>query len=55
MRLTIEGTAAQEGHAATVTDSSDDLDIDEVGSLIRSLLLAWGFHPESVNDLIEPI
>ena len=54
MRLTIEGTATQEGHSVTVTDPSDGLDIDEVGSLIRSLLLAWGFHPENVNELIEP-
>ena len=54
MRLTIEGTATQEGRKAGVDDPSDDLDIQEVADLIRSLLLAWGYHPENVNELIEP-
>ena len=32
----------------------DDLTITEAGEILRYLLLAWGFHPDNVDELIPP-
>lgn len=39
-------------HSVSITTPSDNCDLFEVGDLLRSLLLAWGFQPDNVNDLI---
>lgn len=58
MRITLEPTERIEGqvdqqHKVIIETASDGHDIMEMGELLRAALLAWGFHHENVEDLIE--
>ena len=55
MKITIEPTQDQskEKHAfdtITIESLHDDLHIDEAMSLVERALVAWGFHPDTVQD-----
>lgn len=60
MKITIEPTTDQSNWPAkhcciSVTHPSDDLCMFEViEDLIRPALLAWGFHPKTVAEHLDP-
>lgn len=52
MKITMSTThQGPHSRAITVATQGDDQDINDVGEMLRSLLLAWSFAPESVNAL----
>lgn len=60
MKLTLEPTVDQEQyhdcelyHTIVIIHPADDLTIEEVGGLMRNALLAWGYHPENVDELFR--
>ena len=53
MKITLEGTEADKGKAVSIINPSDDLDIAAIADLLRALLLAWGYQPKNVDELIE--
>lgn len=53
MKITIAGTAHNEGHEASVTEPRDDLELYAVMELFKQALLAYGFQPESIKDYFE--
>lgn len=60
MRLIMEPTEDQTQrespqHRVVIEVVNDDLDIDAIGELLRSLLLAYGYHHENVDELIAPL
>lgn len=59
MRITFAPTAigpydAPAQHTVSLETPHDDLDISEIVRLLRGALVAWGFHPANVDDLIPP-
>jgi len=48
MKITIQNYDRQ----VTVDTGHDDMDIYEVGTELRYLLVAVGFHPESVKEIL---
>ena len=57
MKIVMEPTEGVDGeafpqHKVTIETRSDGSDIQEVGDLLRSLLLAWGYQPENVDEVI---
>ena len=54
MRLTIEGTVNEVGRSVSIIEPKDAQSIDEMADMIRAALLAWGFQPDSVDELIKP-
>lgn len=55
MEPTAEGLDREyQNHKVTIELATDEADVQEVGDLLRGLLLAWGFAPESVNEVIAP-
>ena len=54
MQLTIEGTNTETGRIVSIIEPGDDKSMDEMADMIRAALLAWGFQPDSVDELIEP-
>ena len=59
MRITMEPTEGVEGetkpqHKVIVEVRSDELTLMEVGDLLHGMLVAWGFHHESVDELLNP-
>lgn len=53
MKITLEQTNNKK-HSATIETESDDLDIWEVWEeLIRPLLLAFEYQPDSVDGLVN--
>jgi hypothetical protein len=54
MKITLESTqSTYTDNRVTVSSGSDDLDIFEVAqSILRPALLAYGFAPESVNEIL---
>lgn len=53
MRIMMLGTEEQKAKAVYVEDPSDELTIEDVAHLLKGLLLAWGFHPESVASIFD--
>lgn len=37
-----------------IEDPRDDLNIDDMGDMMRAALLAMGYAPDSVDELIAP-
>ena len=62
MKITLEPTADQSNlsssqemqHGVTVTHPSDYLELNEVVELFKGALVAWGFHPTSVEGVLGP-
>ncbi len=59
MRLIMEPTEDQTKqefpqHRVVIEVVGDDQDINAVGSLLRAMLLAYGYQSKSVDELIEP-
>ena len=57
MKITMVPSEDQSGlefpqHSVTIETPSDELTLDEVGDLLRYLLLAWSFHPRNVDELL---
>lgn len=59
MRITMEPTedqssftAACRNHKVTLEVEGDDIGFDETIDMIRLLLIAWGFHPATVNEVL---
>jgi hypothetical protein len=56
MRLSISPTgaeAAKHGYChVSITVERDDLSIDEIVPLVRNLLLCWGYHPDTVDEVL---
>ena len=59
MRISLEPTQDQSGHKpncqqhrVALEHPSDDLDIHEVGELLRWAVMAYGFHPKIVKDVL---
>lgn len=55
MKVTIEPTQDQTGEThpfpkVAIDSPHDDLDIEEAMSLVERALVAWGFHPDTVQD-----
>ena len=59
MKITIEPTEERERTTnnfyttVQVSQATDELDIHQAAQLIRSALLAWGFHSDNVDIYIE--
>ena len=60
MKLTLEPTEDQEERTpaarfpkVTIECLGDDLDIEQVGDMLEAGLLAWGFHPDTVTELLK--
>lgn len=59
MRIIIEPTEtptteierAVPHHRVVIEHPYDDIDIIELGEMLRAALLAKGYHPDNVNDL----
>ena len=49
MKITIE----QYGIEYSISNLSDDIDINEMSNYLRQLLLAVGFQPETVDKILE--
>lgn len=62
MRLIIEPTQTPSTdierqyphHRIVIEHPHDDLDINEMADMMRAALLAQGYDPETVNEIIEP-
>jgi len=55
MKITLEPTHNQLKETypypkVTIDSPRDDLDIEEAMSLVEKALVAWGFHPDTVQD-----
>lgn len=51
MKITLEPTESKTQHSVVIETQHDGHDIDEIRELLRGALIAWGFHPETVNEL----
>jgi hypothetical protein len=53
MRITIESTVSEPIYStkAVVEVPYDDLDIHQVEEQLKALLVAYGFHPDTVDEL----
>lgn len=55
MKIMITPTTSQDGeripyYSVTVEDPRDNLDFDEAVELARTALIAWGYHPKSIEE-----
>ncbi len=51
MKITIEGTDEQKGKSVSVEVPDDHLAMPSVvEDLLTPVLLAWGFHPQTVKE-----
>ena len=52
MLVILEPTEQEGQHRVVIQHQRDDLNLDEVVVLIRAALIAYGFHPDSVAELL---
>lgn len=52
MRITLAHTSYEDGHDVTVECKHDDVDINEVASMLRGALVAFGFAQSTVNEIL---
>ena len=52
MRIILAPTVQDKQHCVVIQHQSDELDIGEVAVLLRSALIAYGFHPDIVNEIL---
>jgi len=50
----MQNTQSDTGYSVVVETTGDDLNIHEVATLLRALLLAYGFQQANVDEIIEP-
>jgi len=54
MKITLESTVYDEKTKATIEVDYDDIHINDVWEkLIKPVLIAYGFHPDTVNSLVS--
>ena len=53
MKITLETTESHRHRWISIGDNWDDHDINTVGEMLRTALLAWGFHPDKVKELFD--
>ena len=60
MRLTMEPTSDQtmhssecRNHTVIIETEGDDQSLDDMFDLVKYMLLAWGYHPDNVSDVLE--
>ena len=46
-------TATAHGTTVSIEDEKDDLNIQELGLLLRKLTLALGYHPDTVSEILD--
>lgn len=53
MRIILEPTEQEDQHRVVIQHQRDDLDIDEIAILLRAALLAYGFHSDTVKEILS--
>mgnify|MGYP001560785035 CR=1 FL=1 len=60
MRITIEPTADQSNydeslqqHKVILEHPSDELTAVDAVELVANALIAWGYHPDNINELVN--
>lgn len=53
MKVSIENTQTKDGYSVSVEAPSDDLNITEVARMVRAALVAFGFHGETVDKILQ--
>ena len=50
MKIILQPTSNENQHSVTLETPHDDINIEEAIELVKGALVAWGYHPDIVNE-----